>query len=92
METVLETGIRKWISEWNKDLRPFDWVEIASEILETLAAYCGLINEPGHWANARTRAGVAVRSPCQSLAILPATTHCHSTLDIGCRQAECTRS
>jgi len=38
--TELEAGIRKWISEWNKDPRPFIWTKTADEILETLAAYC----------------------------------------------------
>ena len=38
--TELETGIRKWINEWNKDPKPFAWTRTAGEILETLAAYC----------------------------------------------------
>ena len=38
--TGLETGIRKWTSEWNKNPKPFVWTETADEILETLAAYC----------------------------------------------------
>ena len=46
--TELEADIRKWINEWNKDPRPFTWVKTADEILETLAAYCGLINDSGH--------------------------------------------
>jgi transposase len=46
--TELETGIRKWINEWNKNPRPFVWTKTAGEILETLAAYCSLMNEPGH--------------------------------------------
>jgi transposase len=36
----LETDIRKWTSEWNKNPRPFAWTKTADEILETLAAYC----------------------------------------------------
>jgi transposase len=44
----LETDIRKWISEWNKNPRPFVWTKTADEILETLAAYCGLITDSGH--------------------------------------------
>jgi transposase len=44
----LETDIRKWITEWNKDPRPFVWTKTADEILETLAAYCGLITGSGH--------------------------------------------
>ena len=44
----LETDIRKWISEWNKDPKPFVWNKTADEILETLAAYCERINDSGH--------------------------------------------
>jgi transposase len=46
--TELETDIRKWINEWNKDPKPFIWTKTADEILETLAAYCGLITDSGH--------------------------------------------
>jgi transposase len=46
--TELENDIRAWINEWNKKPRPFVWVKTADEILETLAAYCGLINDSGH--------------------------------------------
>jgi transposase len=46
--TDLENDIRKWINEWNKDPKPFMWTKTADEILETLAAYCGLINDSGH--------------------------------------------
>ena len=38
--TELETGIRTWINEWNKNPKPFAWTKSADEILETLAAYC----------------------------------------------------
>lgn len=38
--TDLEADIRKWISEWNRDPKPFVWAKTADEILETLAAYC----------------------------------------------------
>ena len=31
--TELETDIRKWINEWNKDPRPFVWTKTADEIL-----------------------------------------------------------
>jgi transposase len=41
----LENDICKWTSEWNKDPRPFAWTKTADEILETLAAYCGLISD-----------------------------------------------
>ena len=46
--TELENDIRKWITEWNKNPKPFIWTKTADEILETLAAYCGLINDSGH--------------------------------------------
>jgi transposase len=46
--TELETDIRKWTSEWNKNPRPFVWTKTADEILETLAAYCERINASGH--------------------------------------------
>jgi transposase len=46
--TELEADIRKWITEWNKDPRPFVWTKTADQILETLAAYCRRINESGH--------------------------------------------
>ena len=36
--TELETDIRKWINEWNKDPKPFVWTKTADEILDTLAA------------------------------------------------------
>jgi hypothetical protein len=43
----LETGIRKWINERDKDPKPFAWTKTADEILETLAAYCQRITGPG---------------------------------------------
>jgi hypothetical protein len=46
--TVLETGIRKWITEWNKDPKPFVWTKTADEILETLAAYCERLIDSAH--------------------------------------------
>jgi transposase len=46
--TALETDIRKWINEWNKDPKPFVWTKTADEILETLADYCIRINDSGH--------------------------------------------
>jgi transposase len=46
--TELETDIRKWINEWNKDPKPYVWTKTADQILETLAAYCERINDSGH--------------------------------------------
>jgi hypothetical protein len=39
----LENNIRKWSTEWDKTPGPFIQTKTADEILETLAAYCGLI-------------------------------------------------
>jgi transposase len=46
--TELEADIRKWVSEWNKDPKPFVWTKTADQILETLAAYCERINDSAH--------------------------------------------
>jgi transposase len=46
--TELETDIRKWINEWNKNPKPFVWTKTADQILETRAAYCERINDSGH--------------------------------------------
>jgi hypothetical protein len=45
--TELENDIRKWVSEWNKDPKPFAWTKAADEILEALAAYCSRVSSPG---------------------------------------------
>jgi hypothetical protein len=45
--TDLETDIRKWINEWNKNPKPFVWTKTADEILEALAAYCQRVTGPG---------------------------------------------
>jgi transposase len=46
--TELETDVRKWINEWNKNPKPFMWTKTADEILDTLAAYCQRINDSRH--------------------------------------------
>jgi len=46
--TQLETDIRKWTNEWNKDPKPFVWTKSADEILETLATYCQRVIDSGH--------------------------------------------
>jgi transposase len=46
--TELEADIRTWISEWNKNPRPFVWTKTADEILEALATYCERIIDSGH--------------------------------------------
>jgi transposase len=45
---ALEADVRAWIDAWNADPKPFIWTRTADEILETLAAYCGPINDSGH--------------------------------------------
>ena len=46
--TGLETGIRKWITQWNMNPKPFVWTKSANEILKTLATYCQRIIDSGH--------------------------------------------
>lgn len=46
--TALETDIRQWINEWNKNPKPFVWTKTADEIFETLANYCSRITDSGH--------------------------------------------
>jgi transposase len=46
--TELEADIRKWVSQWNKEPKPFVWTKTADQILETLAAYCERINDSEH--------------------------------------------
>jgi hypothetical protein len=50
--TELETDIRRWTNEWNKNPKPFVWTKSADEILENLAAYCSRITHSGHWCGA----------------------------------------
>ena len=44
--TELETDIRKWITEWNKDPKPFVWTKTADEILASLTGYLTRLNQP----------------------------------------------
>ena len=44
----LERDIRGWISEWNKNPKPFVWTKTADEIRETLTTYCTRTNDSGH--------------------------------------------
>jgi hypothetical protein len=46
--TELEADIRKWVSEWKADPKPFVWAKTADEILENLAAYCQRISDSAH--------------------------------------------
>ena len=43
--TELEAGLRQWTNARNKNPRPFAWTKTADQILDSLAAYCQLINE-----------------------------------------------
>jgi transposase len=36
----LETDIRTWIDNWNRDPRPYIWTKTAEQILESIGAYC----------------------------------------------------
>lgn len=48
----LETDIRTWIDNWNRDPRPYIWTKTAEQILESIGAYCQqllkLTNDSGH--------------------------------------------
>jgi transposase len=46
--SALERDIHSWIEQWNNDPKPYVWTRTADEILESLAAYCGRINDSGH--------------------------------------------
>ena len=46
--TALENDIRDWIQQWNTHPRPYVWTRTANQILQSLAAYCGRINDSGH--------------------------------------------
>jgi hypothetical protein len=36
------------LAAWNQDPKPFVWTKTADDILDSLAAYCGRINDSGH--------------------------------------------
>jgi transposase len=36
----LETDIRTWIDNWNRDPRPYIWTKTAEQILDSIGAYC----------------------------------------------------
>jgi transposase len=44
----LNADIRNWIHTWNENPRPYVWTKTAEDILESIATYCGRINESGH--------------------------------------------
>jgi transposase len=43
----LNGDIRAWIETWNENPRPFVWTKTADQILESIARYCGRINDSG---------------------------------------------
>jgi len=45
---ALEADVHTWIEAWNADPKPFIWTKTADQILDTIAAYCGRINDSGH--------------------------------------------
>ncbi|MDI6104847.1 IS630 family transposase [Actinoplanes sp. NEAU-A12] len=44
----LNTDIRQWIETWNDDPKPYVWTKTADQILDSIARYCGRINDSGH--------------------------------------------
>jgi transposase len=46
--TALEKDVRQWTNEWNANPKPFVWTKTADDILDTLATYCGRINDSQH--------------------------------------------
>src|SRR5215203_3340651 len=44
----LNADIRAWIETWNDDPKPYVWTKTADPILESIATYCGRINESRH--------------------------------------------
>jgi hypothetical protein len=45
---ALETDVTGWIEAWIAGPKPFVWIKTADDILETIAACCQRINDPGH--------------------------------------------
>jgi transposase len=45
---ALETDIRAWIENWNRNPRPFAWTKTADEILDSLAKYIAKISGAGY--------------------------------------------
>jgi transposase len=44
----LNRDIRAWIDTWNENPRAFVWTKTADQILESIARYCGRINDSRH--------------------------------------------
>jgi hypothetical protein len=45
---ALNTDIRNWIKTWNDNPRPYIWTKTADQILDSIARYCGRINDSQH--------------------------------------------
>ena len=45
---ALNADIRAWIENWNGDPKPFVWTKTADQILDSIARYCGRINDSRH--------------------------------------------
>jgi transposase len=44
----LTASIRTWITNWNKQPKPFLWHKTADQILDSLASYCNRISDSDH--------------------------------------------
>src|SRR5947209_13223554 len=44
----LNDDIRAWIEAWNENPKPFVWTKTADQILDSIARYCGRINDSRH--------------------------------------------
>jgi transposase len=45
---ALEADIRKWVTAWNEDPKPFVWTKTAEQILGSLGRLIQRISDPGH--------------------------------------------
>jgi transposase len=45
---ALNADIRDWITTWNDNPRPYIWTKTAHQILDSIARYCGRINDSRH--------------------------------------------
>lgn len=45
---ALENDVRQWITNWNRDPKPFVWTKTAQDILQSLSKYIAKISDAGH--------------------------------------------
>jgi transposase len=45
---ALNADIRDWITTWNDNPRPYIWTKAPDQILDSIARYCGRINDSRH--------------------------------------------